>query len=194
MFQYRSVLAQIRRGASDRELARSHTMGRRKLAQFRALAAVQGWLDAEAPLPDEAQIAAALEPAKQAASTVSSLESHRQRIQEWLEQSVPATALLDRLLHHAIVIPIEGNFGMSANSASAFAPGGSPTSETQCLSERDIRIARVLRSLGTAPMTRQQAERARRASGTALVHGVQAAPAVPATPRHQRRGTDVQGV
>ena len=49
MFQYRSVLAQIRRGASDRELARSHAMGRRKLAQFRALAAVQGWLDAEAP-------------------------------------------------------------------------------------------------------------------------------------------------
>jgi putative transposase len=33
-------------------------------------------------------------------------------------------------------------------------------SETQCLSERDIRIARVLRLLGTAPMTRQQAERA----------------------------------
>jgi hypothetical protein len=88
MFQYRSVLAQIRRGASDRELARSHAMGRRKLAEFRALAAVQGWLDAEAQLPDEAQIAAALEPAKQAASTVSSLESHRQRIQERLEQSV----------------------------------------------------------------------------------------------------------
>lgn len=38
-------------------------------------------------------------------------------------------------------------------------------SETQCLSERDIRIARVLRSLGTAPMTRQQAERAGRLLG-----------------------------
>jgi hypothetical protein len=62
IFQYRSVLAQIRRGASDRELARGHAMGRRKLAQFRALAAVQGLLDAEAPLPDEAQIAAALKP------------------------------------------------------------------------------------------------------------------------------------
>nr|WP_235971163.1 hypothetical protein [Azohydromonas caseinilytica] len=76
MFQYRSVLAQIRRGASDRELARSHAMGRRKLGEFRALAAVQGWLDAEAPLPDEAQIAAALEPAKQAARTVFAPSAH----------------------------------------------------------------------------------------------------------------------
>jgi hypothetical protein len=68
------MLAQMRRGASDRELARSHAMGRRKLAQFRVLAAVQEWLDAEAPMPGEVQIAAALEPAKQAASTFSSLE------------------------------------------------------------------------------------------------------------------------
>lgn len=43
-------------------------MGRRKLVQFRALAAVQGWPDAEALLPDRAQIGGALEPAKQAAS------------------------------------------------------------------------------------------------------------------------------
>lgn len=33
-------------------------------------------------------------------------------------------------------------------------------SETQHLSEREIRIAGVLRPLGMAPMTRQQAERA----------------------------------
>ncbi|NML17034.1 IS21 family transposase [Azohydromonas caseinilytica] len=134
MFQYRSVLAQIRRGASDRELARSHAMGRRKLAEFRALAAMQGWLDAEAPLPDEAQIAAALEPAKQAASTVSSLESHRQRIQEWLEQSVPATAILAALKRnhgypgsysslYRMIVSIRGETPPAATVPLAFAPG-----------------------------------------------------------------------
>jgi putative transposase len=38
-------------------------------------------------------------------------------------------------------------------------------SETQCLSAREIRIAYVLRSLGTAPMTRQQVERVGRLLG-----------------------------
>ena len=60
MFQYRIVLAQMRRGDSEREIARSHCMGRHKLAALRALAEQHGWLDAQAPLPEDAQIAAAL--------------------------------------------------------------------------------------------------------------------------------------
>ena len=56
MFQNRTVLAQIRRGASDREIARGHYMGRNKLAALRQLAQQQGWLDAQAALPEEAQI------------------------------------------------------------------------------------------------------------------------------------------
>ncbi|WP_238456031.1 IS21 family transposase [Azohydromonas lata] len=134
MFQYRSVLAQIRRGASDRELARSHAMGRRKLGEFRALAVVQGWLDAEAPLPEEEQIAAALAAPKQAASTVSSLESHRQRIQEWLEQSVPGTAILAALKRnhgyqgsysslYRMIVSIRGETPPAATVPLAFAPG-----------------------------------------------------------------------
>ena len=45
MFQYRIALAQMRRGASEREIARSHCMGRHKLADLRALAEQHGWLD-----------------------------------------------------------------------------------------------------------------------------------------------------
>ena len=37
MFQYRTVLAQLRRGASEREIARGHYMGRAKLAALRKL-------------------------------------------------------------------------------------------------------------------------------------------------------------
>ena len=96
MFQYRTVLAQIRRGASDREIARGHTMGRRKLAALRELAAQRGWLDAHAALPDGAQIAAALGQLRRASSTVSRLEPHRERIQGWLDQGVSGTTILAR--------------------------------------------------------------------------------------------------
>jgi hypothetical protein len=37
MFQYRTVLAQMRRGNSEREIARGHYMGRGKLAALRKL-------------------------------------------------------------------------------------------------------------------------------------------------------------
>ncbi|WP_218509293.1 hypothetical protein [Variovorax sp. dw_308] len=46
MFQYRIALAQMHRGASEREIARSHCMGRHKLADLHALAEQHGWLDA----------------------------------------------------------------------------------------------------------------------------------------------------
>lgn len=62
MFQYRNALAQMRHGASDREIARSHLLGRHKLAALRELATRQGWLDPETPLPEEAGIAACLDP------------------------------------------------------------------------------------------------------------------------------------
>lgn len=45
MFQYRQVLARLRRGDSDREIARGKYMGRRQLAALRVVAAREGWLD-----------------------------------------------------------------------------------------------------------------------------------------------------
>ena len=60
MFQYRQVLVRLRQGDSERDIARVRLMGRRKAAAFRALAAAQGWLDGEVPLPEEEAIAAAI--------------------------------------------------------------------------------------------------------------------------------------
>jgi len=74
MFQYRIALAQMRRGASEREIARSHCMGRHKLADLRVLAEQHGWLDKQTPLPEDAEIAAALGAPRLPASTVSTLE------------------------------------------------------------------------------------------------------------------------
>ena len=93
MFQYRQVLARLRRGESDREIARGKYMGRRKLAALREVARREGWLDPAAPLPEDAVIAAALGAPRRAASTVSSLEAHRALIADWVSRGVSGVAI-----------------------------------------------------------------------------------------------------
>ena len=58
MHQYRQDLVRMRHGDSERELARWRYMGRRKLATWRELAEQCSRLKPDAPLPDDAQIAA----------------------------------------------------------------------------------------------------------------------------------------
>lgn len=60
MYQYRQVLGRMRQGDSDRVIARSGLMGRRKAAQVRMVAQERGWLAADAALPDDAELAAVL--------------------------------------------------------------------------------------------------------------------------------------
>jgi hypothetical protein len=52
----------MRQGDSDREIARSKTMGRKKIAQVREVANARGWLAAGTDLPDDTVLAAALMP------------------------------------------------------------------------------------------------------------------------------------
>ena len=93
MFQYRQVLVRLRAGDSERQIARSRLMGREKVSAFRALAARQGWLDAGAPLPDDAAISAALGKARRARSTVSTVEPHRAIVSQWLDAGVGGKAI-----------------------------------------------------------------------------------------------------
>ncbi len=85
MYQYRQILVRMRRGDSDRDIARSKTMGRKKIAQVREIAARNGWLAREAALPDE-QVMAAFLDRKEAplpSSCVSTLEPWREQITKW---------------------------------------------------------------------------------------------------------------
>lgn len=93
MFQYRQVLVRMRRGDTDREIARSKAMGRRKLAWLRELAQQQGWLLDDAPLPEDVVLEAAVGSPRRPSTTVSSLESLRQQIGDWMEQGVAGTAI-----------------------------------------------------------------------------------------------------
>ena len=93
MFQYRQVLVRLRRGESDREIARGKSMGRRKLAALREVAQREGWLDPATPLPEDAAIAMALGAPRRAATTISSLEAHRAPITDWVSQGVSGVAI-----------------------------------------------------------------------------------------------------
>lgn len=84
MYQYRQALARMRQGDSDRDLARSRLMGRKKAAQLREIALQQGWLACETALPDDAQLAEFLtSPAALPASCVSPLQTWREEIAAW---------------------------------------------------------------------------------------------------------------
>ncbi|MCC6195027.1 MAG: IS21 family transposase [Burkholderiales bacterium] len=93
MFQYRAVLVRLRQGDTDRDIARSRLMGRRKLAAFRALAQQRGWLAADAPLPDDGEIAAVIGQVRRARSTISTVEPHRDIVVRWAEQGVAGVAI-----------------------------------------------------------------------------------------------------
>jgi transposase len=88
MFQYRAVLVRLRQGDSDRDIARARLMGRPKVAALRALAAREGWLSPDTPLPEDATIAAAIGQARRARSTVSTVEPHRDLVARWADQGV----------------------------------------------------------------------------------------------------------
>lgn len=99
MFHYRQVLVRMRQGDSDREIARSKTMGRRKIAHVREVAAAHGWLVAEVPLPEDAVLSAAFDgPQAVPASCVSSLEPWREQITQWHSQGIQGTTIHATLL------------------------------------------------------------------------------------------------
>jgi transposase len=93
MYQYRAVLVRLRQGDSDRDIARARLMGRAKVAALRALAGSAGWLTADTPLPEDAEIAAVIGQARRARSTISSVEPFREVVAGWAEQGVGGVAI-----------------------------------------------------------------------------------------------------
>lgn len=105
MFQYRQVLVRLRQGDSDRDIARSRLMGRKKVGKLRERAEQLGWLDPAQPLPDDAALASVLTPSRVAASTVSTLAPFAPLIREWSAQGLQGTTM------HAVLCRNHGYTG-----------------------------------------------------------------------------------
>jgi len=101
MFHYRQVLVRMRQGDSDRDIARSKTMGRRKLALVRETASNRGWLAPDTPLPTDAELAEAFSRDSMVAplppSCVSPLEAWREQIVQWHAAGIQGTTILSAL-------------------------------------------------------------------------------------------------
>lgn len=93
MYMYRQVLVRMRQGDSDRDIARSKLMGRRKVAQVRQQSQPQGWLDASQPLPDDEVLAAVFGAEPRPPSVASTLSPWREQITHWVEAGVQGTTI-----------------------------------------------------------------------------------------------------
>jgi transposase len=100
MYEYRQVLVRMRRGDSDREIARSGLMGRAKSAALRATASAQGWLASERPLPDDATLAGVLATPAREAGPSSSVEPYRAQVLAWHEAGIQGTTIHDALVRN----------------------------------------------------------------------------------------------
>ena len=95
MYQYRHALARMRQGDSDRDIARSKLMGRKKIAAVREAAQRHGWLDPGTPLPDDTELAAVFgrrEPGPRS-RCASTLEPWREQVARWFDAGVQGTTI-----------------------------------------------------------------------------------------------------
>lgn len=105
-YLYRQILVRMRQGDSDREIARSGIMGRKKVAQVREVAAARGWLAVESALPDEALLSAQFARHEALpASCISTLEPWREQISHWHGQGIQGTTI------HAALVRNHGYTG-----------------------------------------------------------------------------------
>jgi len=101
MYQYRQVLVRMRQGDSDRDIARTGLMGRRKTAEVRDVAARAGWLAPEVPLPEDATLASLFTRDRtRAHSTISSVEPYREQVRAWFHEGIQGTTILSALRRH----------------------------------------------------------------------------------------------
>jgi len=99
MYHYRQVIARLRLGDSDRQIARSGLMGRLKVAVVRELATNMGWLLPEAPLPEESELQAIFESGA-SKGKASPLEPYKPQVKKWFEQGIHGTTIYEALVRN----------------------------------------------------------------------------------------------
>ena len=106
MYQYRQILVCMRQGDSDQDIARSKTMGRKKIAQVRETAHERGWLSTDFILPDDIALAAVLARKEMLSpKCISTLEPWRDQITKWHAARIRAKTI------HATLVRNHGYTG-----------------------------------------------------------------------------------
>jgi len=98
MYEIRQIIARLRLGESDRDIARSQAVGRKTVAAVRTKAQVYGWLDAAGTLPEDALLAQVFVSTRRRAQNVSSVERYREDVLAWHAQGIQATTIRQALI------------------------------------------------------------------------------------------------
>jgi transposase len=88
----------MRLGDTDRSIALSGLMGRKKSAQLRLLASKHGWLDPETPLPEQSVVTRAMESRKNDQLQQSLVEPYTDEVTAWVKEGIQGTTI-----HQALV-------------------------------------------------------------------------------------------
>jgi transposase len=95
------IVYRLRRGQSVRAICRDLGHSRRTVRRYRKLAAAKGYLNPARPLPEPAEVLAALEPrASLPSSNVSTVAPYREVVQALLDQGTEMVAIHQRLVRH----------------------------------------------------------------------------------------------
>jgi len=98
MYEYHQALVRMRLGESDRQIAKTGLMGRRKLAQVREIAEKHGWLVAEASLPTDAALALFFSGRASKQPSTSSIIPYQDEVRDWVKQGIAGCTIHQALM------------------------------------------------------------------------------------------------
>ena len=97
MHEYRQIIARMRLGDTDRAIARTGLMGRKKAARIREIALAHGWLNTAKPIPDEAELAGVI-PRNGEEPSGSLVLPFAQEVTTWHQEGIRGTTIHDALV------------------------------------------------------------------------------------------------
>lgn len=98
MQEYRQIIARMRLGDTDRAIARTGLMGRKKAARIREIALARGWLSTEKSLPDESELASVFPRNAEDPSSGSLVLPYAQEVNAWHQEGIRGTTIHDARL------------------------------------------------------------------------------------------------
>ena len=93
MYEYRQVIVRMRLGETDRAIARTGLMGRKKVKSVRDIACSRGWLDPGNELPDDAELVARFPTTAPRPQATFLVEPHADEVEKWWGQSIQGTTI-----------------------------------------------------------------------------------------------------
>ena len=99
MFEYRQIIYRMRKGESDRAIAKTGLIGRVKAKLIRCVAKINGWLNPTTSLPSEQEIANSIIVKNNTVKVNNKIEPYVDQINAWFTKGIKSA----RIIHQSLV-------------------------------------------------------------------------------------------